>query len=59
MGRPPVAANSLMSSMMQGTGPTPVPYVGDMMQMFLMQRDHAQRAADRHDADMVMMRFMR
>ena len=31
----------------------------DMMQLFLVQRDQAQRAADRHDAGMVLLRMMR
>ena len=33
--------------------------LSDTMQLFLMQRDTAQRAADRHDADMLMLRLMR
>jgi hypothetical protein len=33
--------------------------LSDTMQLFLMQRETAQRAADRHDADMMMLRLMR
>ena len=37
----------------------PPGHLVDMMQLFLMQRDQAQRAADRHDADMMLFRMMR
>ena len=48
-----------MSALMQGTAPTTALDVADTLQLFLVQRDQAQRAADRRNGDMMLMRFMR
>ena len=48
-----------VGALLQGTAPTATLHVADTLQLFLMQRDQAQRAADRHDGDMMLMRFMR
>ena len=56
VGRPTTTTMLNQHLQLQGQPPG---HLVDMMQLFLMQRDQAQRAADRHDADMMLLRMMR